>query len=163
MKQKHDERGTGKGMKKYRYIGLEHLFRAGDGRLHALQIESPILYSTSDAAQKDETCCRFVKRGGNIYIAVFRNEWQIETAGPNGIKRLRPVPAGGPVAEIDEETFKKNRRNQIKRYVPPHERSAAATDEFERVETCFDELFPDLEEGETVAVSRSDTYWVRGE
>ena len=163
MKHKHDERGSGNVMKIYRYIGLEHLFRAGDGKLHALQIESPILYSTIDAAQKDETCCRFVKRGGNIYIEVFKKEWQIETSGPNGIKRLRPVPAGGPVAEIDEEAFKKNGRNQIKRYVPPLERSAEAADEFVRVETSFDDLFPDLEEGETVAVSRSDTYWVRGD
>lgn len=153
--------GKAGGMQMYRYIGCENLFRSGEGRLYALELESPFLYETWDEAQRDNTSCRFKKVAGEVKLLVYSTTWAIIEERKGIGKVMRTVPSGKIIAEYTTDEFFQVPRNRIKRYVPAEERTS--DEEFAEEYISFDDLFPDLEEGSIVAVSRSSRHRIAGD
>ena len=145
----------------YRYISCENLFRSGEGRLYALELESPFIYETWEEAQRDNTSCRFQKVGGEVKLMVYSTTWAIIEEKKGVGKVMRSVPSGRLIAEYTTDEFLAVPRNRIKRYVPVEERTD--DEEFAEEDVRFDDLFPDLEEGSIVAVSRSSRHRIAGD
>ena len=146
----------------YRYIGTENLVVTGDGDLYALAIESPIDYGTYEEAEKDRTGYRLEKKEGEIWLVVYPAEWSITDTLADGRKVLRPVTAGEPVAQYTCSEFLKRPCNAIFRYVSEEDRDFDEVYEegFYSSDLTFDEMFPELEDGERIYISKSKSSYV---
>lgn len=141
----------------YRHVGCEYLFRDEEKRLLSLEFESPVDYETIEDAEKDETTLEFIRDSGEIKLLVYSKEWQLLRKNEKGTWVLRSLPAGELIAEYSYSDFKDNLRNKIKRYVPPHE---GGREEFEIIYDSFEDLFPNMCEGQIINISSCESGYI---
>ena len=149
----------------YRYVSSESTFRAGNGELYSLDIRDPVIYETSRDAEESGMCCRFEKHNGEVLLVIYPREWNVVEICEKLGRVMRPVAVGEPLARYTAEEFFNTPNCTLKRYVKPEERTRAemSRGEFEIIRKSFDDLFPDLEEGEGIYIDRSDAWYVYAE
>lgn len=149
----------------YRFIGTENLIVMGNGELYALVIESPVRYETPEAAEKDCTGYRLIMKDGSVKLIVYPTEWSVTETLEDGRRVLRPIAAGTPIAEYTAADFLKNPINRLLKYIPPDERDPETRVTENGFAPCdadltFDDLFPLLDEGSSVYVSKSKESYI---
>ena len=141
----------------YRHVGCEYLFRDEEERLLSLEFESPVDYETIEDAENDETTLKFIRDSGEIKLLVYSKEWHLLRKNEKGTWVLRSLPAGELIAEYSYSDFKDNLRNKIKRYVPPYE---GGREEFEIINDSFEDLFPNMCDGQTINISSCESNYI---
>lgn len=146
----------------YRYIGCENLVIASDGDLYALTVTSPVSYETREDAEKDSTGYRITSSGGRVRLYVYPVEWAVTDDVPGIGRVLKPVVAGEPLATYTTEEFLSVPGNSIRKYAGPGSGEPVTfyTSDFVETDASFEDLLPVLEEGESVYVRRSETWYI---
>ena len=149
----------------YRKVNAGCLFRDEEGTLYSLDIASPNAFEDEAAALNDRVRYRFEKRGGEMLLIAYPEGIDVVEEVPGKRRIMRTLPAGQPIATYDTRTFLDGPLNKIQKFVPEEERGTGhlMSNTFIDVLTLFDDLFPNLEEGQSIYISSGELQYVNCE
>lgn len=128
---------------RYRYSGG---FLIGDW-FYTIDIPTPWLYDTEADAMRDSTSYRFIKRDGEVVLAAYTDEKYEVGVDEKGQKCLYTWTVGQPFKTYTYEQFKELTTLTGGLYKQPYAAYMDGSGLVPVAET-FNELFPDLAEGE---------------
>ena len=143
----------------YRMILTAGHVTAEDGNIYEIQVASPRIYATQEAAEKDTVFFAFIRKGEDIVLAAYPDMELRKTKNAKSQDCMHPVPVGIPIEEWTFSKFCTLKDSSLKvRVIDKKLRFLEDTYIFVNTDSTFNDLFPSLREGEYVPVDADAIY-----